>query len=383
MHSTNTIQTTNEKKSNHRARWAAFGAAVAVSLGAGSIGLVSATAPEGAAAYQAINPCRLADTRPDSNVGPYAAPLGADQIYTFDGWGDVPGVCDLPTGTTALQLNVTAVNATQLTNLRFFPTGSEVPTASNLNPAPNQPPTPNAVTVTLNSEGKFDVFNRFGSVDLVIDVAGVYTDHQHDGDDIIDGSLTGDDIADHSLSVIDIANETGLVTTYEEGPVAPLAGNALLILGAEMTPIIADAIRVPSNGYLDIEVTGTFTPNNDPGLNGATCQLGLNQAAIDYDAITFRVNEIGDGTSTAPVSFNAHRTVRISADDNPQLITQGQQVELLCQAYGTIVPLPGTNLSGQFSDLQLTATFVPTTYNPVVFQLPPVINPLPPVIVNP
>src|SRR5690606_37824944 len=146
-----------------------------------------------------------------------------------------------PSDTTALELNVTAVDASTLTNLRFYPEDVDTPTASNLNPAPGQPPTPNSVTAPLNTaNGQFDVFNRFGNVHLVIDVVGVYGDHQHDGDDIIDECLTGADIDDHSLSAIDIANETGLVTTYEEGPVSPLAGNVLVIAGAEWDPIIAD-----------------------------------------------------------------------------------------------------------------------------------------------
>jgi hypothetical protein len=164
-----------------RTRWAAVGAAVAVAVGAGGVGLIEATSPDGASAYVPIVPCRLADTRPDSTVGPRATPLGADDTATYDGWGDVPGDCNLPDGTTGLQLNVTAVDATTLTNLRLYPTGEPTPTASNLNPAPGEPPTPNAVTVTLNTTtGQFDVFNRFGQVHIVIDALGYYTDHDHD-----------------------------------------------------------------------------------------------------------------------------------------------------------------------------------------------------------
>lgn len=165
-----------------RSRWAAMGAAVAVSLGAGGLGLARATAPAGAATYVPIVPCRLVDTRPETNVGPHSGPLvGPDAEITVAGWGDVAGDCDLPTGTAGLQLNVTAVGASQLTNLRFYPDGSETPTASNLNPAPGQPPTPNAVAVALDAtNGNFHAFNRFGSVDLVIDVQGYYVDHDHD-----------------------------------------------------------------------------------------------------------------------------------------------------------------------------------------------------------
>jgi hypothetical protein len=44
-----------------------------------------------------------------------------------------------------------------------------------LNPAPDQPPTPNAVTTSLSSDGEFNVFNNNGTVGMLIDVNGYYT----------------------------------------------------------------------------------------------------------------------------------------------------------------------------------------------------------------
>ena len=165
-----------------RSRWAALGAAVAVSLGAGGIGIGHATTSSGdRPVYIPLDaPCRLADTRPAPNtVGPRTAALGPDEIYTLKAWGTV-GNCTLPTGTSALALNVTAVGATRQTNLRFFPAGAPVPTTANLNPTPGAPPTPNAVNVGLDTTGSFSVFNKFGNVAVVVDVVGVYDDHHHD-----------------------------------------------------------------------------------------------------------------------------------------------------------------------------------------------------------
>jgi hypothetical protein len=155
-----------------RTRWAAVGAAVAITLGAGGIGLVDATSPSGASTFVPITPCRLADTRPST--------IGADSTMTFEGWGN-SGDCSIPNGTTGLALNVTAIGATQQTNLRFHPTGTPTPATANLNPTPGAPPTPNAVNVTLNAtNGRFDVYNRFGNVAVIIDAMGYYTDHHHD-----------------------------------------------------------------------------------------------------------------------------------------------------------------------------------------------------------
>ena len=136
--------------------------------------------PETRAIYAPINPCRLADLRPAPfTVGPRTAPLGPSETYTLDGWGAVGG-CTLPAGTTGLALNVTAVDPTAATFLRLWPAGATQPDTSNLNPTPGSPPTPNAVNVKLSASGEFSIFNRFGSVNVIIDVVGVYDDHDHD-----------------------------------------------------------------------------------------------------------------------------------------------------------------------------------------------------------
>jgi hypothetical protein len=164
-----------------RSRWAAVGAAVAITLGAGGIGLVQATTSSGERAiYKPINPCRLADTRTAPfTVGPRSAPLGPEESYTLAGWGAV-GECNLPNNTTALALNVTALDQTAATFLTLYPTGSALPNASHLNPTPGEPPTPNAVNVDLNAAGQFNIFNKFGNVNVIVDVVGLYDDHTHD-----------------------------------------------------------------------------------------------------------------------------------------------------------------------------------------------------------
>lgn len=164
-----------------RSRWAAIGAAVAVTIGAGGIGVVNATLDSGErTSFVPIDPCRLLDTRDgDNNVGPRSTPLGAGEEYVVDARG-VQGDCNLPAGATGIVANVTAVAPTSKTNLRLYPAGTATPTTSNLNPAPGEPPTPNAVTTDLNAAGEFAIFNSRGSVDVFVDVLGYYEDHNHD-----------------------------------------------------------------------------------------------------------------------------------------------------------------------------------------------------------
>jgi len=165
----------------NRSRWAAIGAAVAVSLGAGGFGLASATVSTGEKpVYIAISPCRLTDTRPVFLVGPRATPYGPNETVTWTGTG-AQGNCNVPAGVSSLVLNVTAIDATLPTFLQFAPGTTVTPGgASSLNPVPGEPPTPNAVTIPIDDDGKFSVYNLQGTVDVIIDVVGYYDDHNHD-----------------------------------------------------------------------------------------------------------------------------------------------------------------------------------------------------------
>ena len=125
------------------------------------------------ATFVAITPCRLIDTRPgDGRVGPHGA-FGASETKTVVARG-TNGTCTIPSDAVGLSLNVTAVGATAPSFLTIWPDG-DLPKASSLNPAPGQPPTPNAVTSTLSATGSFNVFNKAGNVDVIIDVNGFYT----------------------------------------------------------------------------------------------------------------------------------------------------------------------------------------------------------------
>src|SRR5260370_27223462 len=80
-----------------------------------------------------------------------------------------------PTGVSAIVLNVTATDTSQAGFLTVYPQGGSVPLASNLNFSAGQT-VPNLVTVGLGSTGQITVYNGLGLVDIVLDVAGYYTD---------------------------------------------------------------------------------------------------------------------------------------------------------------------------------------------------------------
>ena len=155
-----------------RARWAAIGAAVAVSF-AGAGGYMIANADSStASALVPIAPCRLADTRP-GGVGVRQTPVGASETVTFTVWG-TNGDCSIPTTATGISANVTVVDPSAASFLTVFPADVGRPNASNLNYTAGQAPVPNSVTVKLSSDGKLNVFNNQGRVDVIIDIVGFY-----------------------------------------------------------------------------------------------------------------------------------------------------------------------------------------------------------------
>ena len=101
--------------------------------------------------------------------------MAANDTFAIDALPPASG-CPIPPTATALQLNVTAVDAEVLTFLTIYPSNVPRPNASNLNPSPGQGPTPNAVTTGLSPDGRFNVFNLKGSVNVIIDITGYYDD---------------------------------------------------------------------------------------------------------------------------------------------------------------------------------------------------------------
>jgi hypothetical protein len=118
--------------------------------------------------YAKVNPTRILDTR--YGIGAPKAPVGQGQkvVLTVTGVGTIPA-----TGVSAVVLNVTETNATRASFLTVFPDGGSVPTASNLNFAANSTQA-NSVTVQVPASGKVDIYNSYGSVNVIADVTGYF-----------------------------------------------------------------------------------------------------------------------------------------------------------------------------------------------------------------
>ncbi len=276
-----------------RTRWAAIGAAVAVSLGAGGVSLTQATTSSGERAiYVPLDqPCRLADNRPDG--------IGPETSVTFAGWGTV-GECELPEGTSGLALNVTAVDATDQTNLRFYAADASLPATANLNPTPDSPPIPNSVNVALSDAGEFKVFNKFGTVAVIIDVMGLYDDHDHDDryyqktETYTQGEVDTElglkaDVADvYTRAEVDAA-------VGDSGGVDFASGSGSGGIPTALATYATMTISAPADGF--IVVNGTVRVSIPTG-ESATCLLALDSvpqvsAALSTEGFSTYANTFG------------------------------------------------------------------------------------------
>ena len=170
-----------------RSRWAAIGAAVAVSLGGGGL-LIADAAGGSESSTVAVDPVRILDTRDPVNVG-LSGPFVSAVSQKLQVTGVVSTVTGsqtvVPPGATGVLLNVTATGTTASGFISIRPgNASGTPTTSSLNVNAGVT-VPNAVTVALPTSGPnagmiditFDAYGVVGPItEILIDVVGYTTD---------------------------------------------------------------------------------------------------------------------------------------------------------------------------------------------------------------
>ena len=165
----------------------AFAAGHATRGVAGGAGAAHSTPPStfpagaGNQAYVAVTPFRIADTRSASgcgNVSPAGslAP-GASATLTVVGAIACAGTSgSVPSGASAVVLNVTVTDTTAPGFLTIWPAGASKPTSSNVNWETGET-VPNLTTVELGASpaGALSIYNgSMGTTDVVADVEGYY-----------------------------------------------------------------------------------------------------------------------------------------------------------------------------------------------------------------
>jgi len=171
-----------------RTRWAAIGAAIAVTLGGG--GLFVANAGSGPdyssdSVFHGVSPTRVLDTRLTSAVSNGVLKLDVEGVIpTINSSGGTSSVQVVPTTASAIALNLTVTEGQKRSGYGFvkvYPciaTSDPEPEASAIN-FENRIDIANALIVQTSNTGEI-CLSVFGTADLIVDISGYYDDSRLD-----------------------------------------------------------------------------------------------------------------------------------------------------------------------------------------------------------
>lgn len=292
-----------------------LGAALGVALTITATQAWNVTAAPGDAdsTFVPVAPCRLFDTRPaEPPAGGTKTPIGPGVTITQQVTGNVGNCTGIPADAVAVAMNVTIVNPTAASNLRIFPANESVPTASNLNWVAGQSPTPNLVTARLSPDGKIKLFNTNGSVNVLADVAGYYTD----------SSLT--EISTRLLAL----EAQQPVVAYDSATDEVLFPTAVAPNGSGLLPAseqLTVTIQAPAAGKVSVVANATAKSGVGSGAR-LVCQITDDSASTTIDA-----NEVlgiaAPSTASSQPSLGTNRVFDVVAGPNT--------FDLMCAATGT------------------------------------------------
>lgn len=330
-----TIDQASPRHRARRSRWAAIGAAVAVSLGAG--GMLQASANGGhpisdPAVFVAVSPCRVIDTRDASQAeGARVAPLQADETFTTGVLGTT-GRCTLPTDASTLVMNVTTTEQSAPSFLTIYPAGGTRPTTSSLNWTTSGP-IANAVTANVSSVGAMSFYNFAGVTDLIVDVVGYYTSAPLD--DLYSKEEVDTLIAANAADVGPIGpqgeqgiqgpigpqGETGATgstgSTGPQGPAGPAGSGVAAMFFALMPPDNAStvapsqAVDFPQDGpNTDATVISRFSASefqlNEIGTYRISVQVSVAEAGqlqLSMNGVPLAYTTVGRATGTSQITM--------------------------------------------------------------------------------
>ncbi|MGI8806434.1 MAG: RHS repeat-associated core domain-containing protein [Acidimicrobiales bacterium] len=289
---------------------------------------------------QPLAPARILDTR--TGIGGFSAPVGpgATVSVAVAGRGGVPA-----TGATAVAINVTVTQPTGDGHLTLYPSDSVLPLAANLNFTPNKT-VPNLVVVKLGANGRVDMFNSAGATEVIVDVAGWFSDDP-----------TGNDGRFQPLTPARI-----LDTRF--GPGSPLVR---LGPGASLDLQVTGLGGVPATGagavVLNVAVTNTTATSYLTVFpTGEALPLAANLNWVAGDTVSNRII-VKLGTSGRVTLFNHSGDTDVIVDTNgwftdaSQVGTAGVYVPLNpARILETRVPFGGSGpiAAGATLDVQVT-----------------------------
>ena len=206
--------------------------------------------------FTAVTPARILDTR--AGLGAPAAKVGSASVLELQ----VTGRGGLPAGgVSAVALNLTVTQPTNVGYLTVYPTGQARPVASSVNFAAGQT-VANAVVVKVGTGGRVSIYNSSGTSHLVADVSGWH-------------ATTGG-VGDNFTSIA----PTRIFDSRDSQPVGH-AGTVSVPVAGGVTAVALNvtATEPTAGGYLTVYPSGTPRPLAS-SLNMAPGETRANFVAV-------------------------------------------------------------------------------------------------------
>ncbi len=267
--------------------------------------------------FFSVSPFRLLDTRNGTgllNNTPAKLGPGGTLALTVAG---VPGSGVPANGVTAVVLNVTVTNPSASSFLTVWEDGQTRPNASNINFTPGTT-LPNLVTVKVNpSNGRVDIFNSGGTVDVIADIGGYYVDGS--------GGTVGSTFVPVSPAVrlLDTRSCAALAPGCPApGPIGSKVSRTLQVTGVGF-PAGSPTVTVPDSAtgvVLNVTVTGptissflTVYPSN-LGSPPTASNLNFTAGQTIPNLVSAQLGVIGAGPAKGVTLYNASGNVQVIVD---------------------------------------------------------------------
>lgn len=244
--------------------------------GAGSwLAAFAPALPSVGSTFHPMAPTRILDSR--TTTGDWNAPLVADAPRDLV----VAGANGIPDDATAVVVNLTATDVSDMTYLTAWPTGLARPTASILNVEPGDT-TANLATVPIGADGAITVATAAGTTAVVADVVGYYAE-----DD--DGDLFHD-LTPHRL--LDSRTPSGAWN----GPLVASTSRDLMVAGVGDIP--ADVTAITMSVTATEVTTDTFVQVAPAGATTESSSLNVEAGQTRTNLVTVPVGAGGSVTFT-------------------------------------------------------------------------------------
>jgi hypothetical protein len=349
-----------------RSRWAAIGAAVAVTLGGGGL-FVANAASSVPSSVVTIDPARILDTRDPVDVGlagPFVSAVSQKLQVTGSVATSTGTRAVVPAGATGVLLNVTVVAPAAAGFVSIRPgDATGAPSTSSLNFDAGDI-VPNAVQVALPTSGadagKIDItYDAFGvagpTTDLLFDVVGymVAVDAGSDAALLAQIAALGAEIEALKASVATTTTNIGTNTTNIATNTAGIAA----LDGAQPFAVTNRSAfeTVESTGEVVVSVTVTAPVAGQVTVNSTTTASEITAGDEVRCSIT---------TSTASIDFDYEQGWESSGMNNGSFSTMaGTRTSNIAggatATYNLFCRHAGTSGSSFLSDSVLTAIFTP------------------------